>query len=469
MTTGAGVKTRYQYNADGIREAQAAGLETTQYIVDSNRAYAQVIEERLNNATSVSYVYGDDLLSQIRNGTTSIYHYDGLGSTRALSDSSGAITDTYAYEAFGEVLAQSGTTINDYLFAGEQFDQNLGVYYLRARYYDQGIGRFTQMDSWMGNSSDPVTLHKYLYGNANPIMFTDPTGNFGLAEVSVVNNIVGVLANMQVDNGFNILDSFGVDTSSARNANLLLGIASMGGKAAFSMMRMLSSKFRRACNSFDGSTLVSTEFGLREIQNIKIGEYVWAYNEKTGEKSLQEVVHLIRGEGLKDLVDIQLASGDVITATAGHPLYTPEKPEDQKWTDAGQLTIDDVLQGITQSDVRITNLYEHKELATVYNLTVANDHTYYVGFSGVLSHNKNRCKPITGINMRHILSGDIYGGGHSIHGNTAKLVGSRKNFQKSGVYLQDIVDKASGRILEKTFSPIHGLLAQYVIKLTWHI
>jgi len=84
-TTDAGVKTRYQYNADGIREAQTTGLETTQYIVDSNRAYAQVIEERLNNATSVSYVYGDDLLSQTRNGTTSIYHYDGLGSTRALS------------------------------------------------------------------------------------------------------------------------------------------------------------------------------------------------------------------------------------------------------------------------------------------------------------------------------------------------------------------------------------------------
>ena len=241
--------------------------------------------------------------------------------------------------------------------------------------------------------SDPVTLHKYLYGNVNPIMFTDPTGNFGLAEVSVVNNIVGVLANMQVDNGFNLLDSFGVDTSSARNANLLLGIASMGGKAAFSMMRMLSSKFRRACNSFDGSTLVSTEFGLRKIQNIKIGEYVWAYDEKTGEKSLQEVVHLIRGEGLKDLVDIQLASGDVITATAGHPLYTPEKPEDQKWTNAGQLTIDDVLQGITQSDVRITNLYEHKELATVYNLTVANDHTYYVGVDGVLGHNITSCDP----------------------------------------------------------------------------
>jgi len=79
-----------------------------------------VIEERLNNATTVSYVYSDDLLSQTRNGTTSIYHYDGLGSTRSLSDSTGVITDTYAYQAFGEVLAQTGTKINDYLFAGEE-------------------------------------------------------------------------------------------------------------------------------------------------------------------------------------------------------------------------------------------------------------------------------------------------------------------------------------------------------------
>ncbi len=248
QTSIAGVDTVYEYNADGIRIAQTTGIETTEYTVDTNRAYAQVIKESVSNATTVDYTYGDDLLSQTRNGQSNIYHYDGLGSTRALSDAAGVITDSYDYEAFGETLNATSTTINNYLYAGEQFDQNLGQYYLRARYYDQGVGRFTQQDTWMGNNSDPVTLHKYLYGNADPVQFTDPSGMFGLSEASAVSNIIGTLTSLQVDNGFSILDGQGVDTSSARSANLILGIAAMGGKAAFSMMKILSRKFRKGCS-----------------------------------------------------------------------------------------------------------------------------------------------------------------------------------------------------------------------------
>ena len=51
----------------------------------------------------------------------------------------------------------------------EQFDPNLGFYYLRARYLNPAIGRFLSMDAFQGINSDPITLHRYLYGNANPI------------------------------------------------------------------------------------------------------------------------------------------------------------------------------------------------------------------------------------------------------------------------------------------------------------
>ncbi|WP_200911156.1 RHS repeat-associated core domain-containing protein, partial [Pseudoalteromonas sp. P1-9] len=53
---------------------------------------------------------------------------------------------------------QTGTTDNNYLYTGEQFDGDLDQYYLRARYYDQGVGRFTQQDAWMGRDGEPVTL-----------------------------------------------------------------------------------------------------------------------------------------------------------------------------------------------------------------------------------------------------------------------------------------------------------------------
>lgn len=75
----------------------------------------------------------------------------------------------------------AGETLNSYLYAGEQHDENLDNYYLRARYMDPSIGRFTQMDEWYGNSSSPITLNKYLYANANPANGVDPSGYFTIS------------------------------------------------------------------------------------------------------------------------------------------------------------------------------------------------------------------------------------------------------------------------------------------------
>jgi RHS repeat-associated protein len=145
---------------------------------------------------TVTYTYGDDLLSQERSTTTtpSFFLYDGLGSTRALADDTGNLTDSYDYVAFGELLNESGTTENSYRYTGEQFDNSLDQYYLRARYYNQGVGRFTQMDTWMGNDSDPITLHKYLYGDVDPGNMVDPSGNLSLLGHAAAQNIRAQLA-----------------------------------------------------------------------------------------------------------------------------------------------------------------------------------------------------------------------------------------------------------------------------------
>ena len=146
----AGAITTYTYNHNGIRSSKTEAGTTTHFILDENRDYAQVLEEVVDNNAIVTYRYGHDLINQDRAGTVSYYHYDGLGSTRHLSDSLGSLTDSYDYEAFGETLSQTGSTVNNYLFTGEQLGASLSQYYLRARYYDQGNGRFTQMDTWAG-------------------------------------------------------------------------------------------------------------------------------------------------------------------------------------------------------------------------------------------------------------------------------------------------------------------------------
>jgi len=190
----------YQYDALGIRQSETAAGLTTHYLTDPNRDYAQVIEESfdLNAFAEVTYSYGDDLLHQHRriDATTtnsSTYHYDGIGSTRQLTDAAGAITDSYTYTAFGETEAQTGITPNGHLCTGEQFDPNLGFYYLRARYYNPGVGRFQNMDTFPGRVFEPVTLHKYLYANVNPTNMTDPSGLFGLRDIQAGFKVIGTL------------------------------------------------------------------------------------------------------------------------------------------------------------------------------------------------------------------------------------------------------------------------------------
>jgi YD repeat-containing protein len=67
---------------------------------------------------TASYVYGLDLISQERGNADSYYLVDGLGSTRGLTDASGVVTDTYSYDAFGNLIASAGGTANNYCLLG---------------------------------------------------------------------------------------------------------------------------------------------------------------------------------------------------------------------------------------------------------------------------------------------------------------------------------------------------------------
>lgn len=183
----------YTYDADGVRNSKTvSGPTTTGYLTDKNRPYAQVIEE-IDTTTPqtptvlMRYLYGDDLISQTADPdgmspATSFFHYDGQMSTRQLTDdngSSSAVTDHYKYDAFGQqLLATPGSTANKYLYTGEQYDSDLGQYYLRARYYDQGNGRFMSRDGFAGLMRDPTSLHKYAYAFVDPVNNSDPSGLF---------------------------------------------------------------------------------------------------------------------------------------------------------------------------------------------------------------------------------------------------------------------------------------------------
>jgi RHS repeat-associated protein len=176
------------YNGDGVRVQKTVEWVTTCYLVDDRNptGYPQVLEELTSDPSPLLfnvYTYGLTLVSQqtfypYSNSPPSTCYFvtDGHGSTRLLLDANAAVTGTFAYDAYGTLIVSNSTPATAYLYCGEQFDPDLGLYYLRARYFNPNTGRFWTMDTDEGDQEDPQSLHKYLYCDGNVINKIDPLG-----------------------------------------------------------------------------------------------------------------------------------------------------------------------------------------------------------------------------------------------------------------------------------------------------
>jgi RHS repeat-associated protein len=195
------------YDGDGNRVQEIVNGQTKSYLIDDRNptGYAQVVEEIVNGSVNHTYTYGHDLISQDQvDPATNTWHatfygYDGHGNARFLANESGQVIDTYAYDAFGTLITATGSTKNRYLYTGEQFDPNLGLYYLRARLMNPLTGRFWTVDCYERAQSEPTNLHKYLYANADPVIGVDPSGHstlvetVGAAEIDVIGSTLATI------------------------------------------------------------------------------------------------------------------------------------------------------------------------------------------------------------------------------------------------------------------------------------
>jgi RHS repeat-associated protein len=186
MTMGSATAT-IVCDGDGNRVAKTANGVTTQYLVDdlNPTGYAQVVEELTAGAVTRQYTYGLQRISENQlissTWTPSFYGYDGFGSVRTLTDSTGTVTDTYDYDAWGNTVNQVGDdTPNVYLYRGEQYDPDMQLYYLRARYLNPTTGRLLSTDPARGDATSPFTLNRYNYADADPVDRIDPSGRAGL-------------------------------------------------------------------------------------------------------------------------------------------------------------------------------------------------------------------------------------------------------------------------------------------------
>ena len=168
----AGDTVSFKYDPFGRRIYKSSSSATSVYAFDGDN----LIEET-NSTGSVVARYEDtqnidEPLAMLRSSATSYFHADGLGSITSLSNSAGSIANTYTYDSFGKLTASTGSLVNPFQYTARESDSETGLYYYRARYYDQNTGRFI--------SEDPdafiAGINFYEYVGNDSLDWVDPFG-----------------------------------------------------------------------------------------------------------------------------------------------------------------------------------------------------------------------------------------------------------------------------------------------------
>ena len=156
------------YDGEGLRAGLAVNGKKTTFLYHNG----EILTERDGeNAPIKRYLTGLGLSHvQTEDGVFHAYHQDEQGSTVYVTGQ--GVENCYQYDAFGNLTEKKETIANRVLYTGQQYDQETGQYYLRARYYNPVVGRFLQEDTYRGDG-----LNLYAYCANNPVMYYDPSGH----------------------------------------------------------------------------------------------------------------------------------------------------------------------------------------------------------------------------------------------------------------------------------------------------
>jgi RHS repeat-associated protein len=164
-------------------------------VVNSQPALSQVLVKTEADGKKTFYVYGLGLIGEETGSKYTSYHFDLRGSTIALTNSTGQVTERFQYSPYG-VLLSGDMTKTPFLFNGlygVMTDSN-GLYYMRARFYSPEMRRFVNQDILLGGIGDGQSLNRYAYVTGRPVSFVDPFGLSRCALMDFYSNPDGFLA-----------------------------------------------------------------------------------------------------------------------------------------------------------------------------------------------------------------------------------------------------------------------------------
>ena len=300
----------YTYNAQGIRTSRTIGQTTTHYLLDGGNVIGEVEGDEI-----YTYVRGVNLIF----GRARYYLYNAHGDVVQLTNTNGELTKNYNYDAFGNERGLDEDDTNPFRYCGEYYDTETGLYYLRARYYDPLIGRFTQEDTHWNTASmiygdNPQKINEredklglkhysyapqlsavvqsgnlYVYGLGNPVQYADYSGEIAFL---IITGIIGAVVGAAVGAISSYVKTGDVSWDSVGIGALAGGLLGMGGgavaayfatgAATASLTTVLSAGANRATAMAASGSTTSAAIG-RTFEK-------WFYTFNNIEKKAQQVV-----------------------------------------------------------------------------------------------------------------------------------------------------------------------------------
>ncbi|TVX92497.1 polymorphic toxin-type HINT domain-containing protein [Paenibacillus agilis] len=255
----------YSYTGDGLLYERVENNVRTRYYYDADKRLVAEGTVGADGKANITYTFlyevdGKLVGRQDRStGKPQYYQLNGHADVVALVDEAGNKLNEYRYDIWGKPLEERETVPNNLKYSSEYWDKTTGLQYLQSRWYDPSMGRFISEDTYEGELNDPLSLNLYTYVENNPLMYHDPSGEYGV----------------------------------------------------------MNCKMR----CFSAGTKIQTEDGYKAIEDIEVGDKVLAKSEETGELAYKEVEETFQRVA-EETYHVTVKDTTFVT-TEEHPFWVP--------------------------------------------------------------------------------------------------------------------------------------------------
>lgn len=335
-------------------------------------------------------------------------HGDHLGTATFVTNSQAEATQFFLNLPFGETMLEQtdGSYDNPFKFNAKELDDDTGLYYYGARYYNPRLSIWYGVDPLAvynpvmetefygdGQHNGGVfywgNLNPYIYTYQNPIKYIDPNGKQTLP--SLLEDAMNYIHDTKIGRKIYRWEQRNMDDEKYKvilSATPLRGFVIVPQVFQGDFGGLTTNKIpvltRKACGCFKAGTQIFTNDGYKNIEDIVKGDLVWAFDEKTENLRLQKVLNTFYRD-FSQIFKIYI-NDEIIEATHEHPFFIGGK-----WLNVDELNVGDFVTLYDGSKKRINKIELTEGNFKVYNFEVEDYHSYYVGESKILVHNGNPC------------------------------------------------------------------------------